>query len=424
MARQPHPVRTLRAVIQGTSQRWPRGLLGLALFAVAFGTNISTPLLLLYQDRLALSTVTTTMLFAVYPLGLLPALLWAGPASDALGRRRLMVPGVAASAVASVVMMLGANHLWALFAGRLLLGAVSAVVFVAASAWMQEIGAGTGGDPLWPSRLTAMLLYGGFGAGPLVSGLLAQWAPWPLVLPYLVHIATVVVALAALSAVPETVLARRGGPIRPHLGVPANARRPFLEVVAPTALAVFGFASLSLGLFPILLRPAMRGIALFATGIIAMLTAGAIFAAQQIVVRIGIVRAAPLAMACGAGGCALGVVAFASGWWPLVFPSGIALGFASGLAVTAGLRFVDVLTEPATRGAMTGAFYAVAYAAMTMPALVATIARSRTGYVAVLSGVSAIAVLATLWLRVRAPRHLTAAVAPPAMTPAPAPVTR
>jgi len=369
---------------------------------VAFGTNVSTPLLLLYQDRLALTNFATTGLFAVYPIGLLPALLWAGPASDVVGRRRLMQPGIVASAVASLVMLFGRDDLVALYVGRLLLGAVSGVVFVAASAWMQEVEPTD--DPLWPSRLTSMVLYGGFGAGPLVSGLLAQWAPWPLVVPYLVHIGLVGVGLWAVTKIPETTFVPRPGPIRPHLGLPLASRRPFVEVVAPTALAVFGFASLALGLFPILLRPAMRGVALVATGVIAMLTTGAIFGAQRVVARIGIVRAAPLAMSCGAVGCALGVIAFATDWWPLVFPSALALGAGSGLAVTTGLRFVDVLTAPQTRGAMTGAFYAVAYAAMTMPALISSIARTRTGYIAVLSTMTALSVAAMFWLRRRAPQ--------------------
>ena len=370
------------------------------MFSVAYGTNVSTPLLLLYQDRLELTTFTTTALFAVYPIGLLPALLWAGPASDVLGRRKLMVPGIVASAFASGVMMLGRDHVVALFAGRLLLGAISGVVFVAASAWMQEVEPTD--DPLWPSRLTSMVLYGGFGGGAFVSGLLAQWAPWPYTLAYLVHVAMIGVGLVAMTRIPDIGFTPRPGPIRPDLGIPAEARRPFFEVVAPTALAVFGFASLSLALFPILLRPAMKGVALFATGIIALLTAGSIFGAQRVVAKIGIVRAAPLSMACGAIGCSLGVTAFAADWWPLVFPAGVALGAASGLAVTTGLRFVDVLTAPQTRGAMTGAFYAVAYAAMTMPALVASIAHSRRGFIVVLSAMTAMAVVAMFWLRRRA----------------------
>ena len=381
-----------------------RWALGVALFAVAFGTNVSTPLLLRYQEQLDLSTFTTTALFAVYPLGLLPTLLWSGPGSDAYGRARVMTPGVLASGVASVVMLAGKDHLWALFAGRLLLGAVSGLVFVTASAWMQEVDRHRTPDPLWPARLTGMLLYGGFGGGPLVAGILGQWAPAPLVTPYLVHLALVLVGFVVLRRVPETVVDPPGGRVRPQLGVPREARRHFVGVVVPTALAVFGFASLALGLFPVLLRPAMRGVAVFAAGLIGALIAIAIVVAQRVVARIGVGRSSPLALALGSIGCAVGVVAFGLDVWPLVFPASLCLGAASGLAVTSGLRMVDVLTAPATRGAMTGSFYAVAYAAMTMPALVAAVAHSTSGYVVVLATMAVVAAATAMWLRHAAPR--------------------
>ena len=52
----------------------PRRRLALWLFAVAAGTNVPTPLLLLYQDRLGLSASVVTALFGVYAAGLVPAL--------------------------------------------------------------------------------------------------------------------------------------------------------------------------------------------------------------------------------------------------------------------------------------------------------------------------------------------------------------
>ncbi|MBA3983580.1 MAG: MFS transporter, partial [Acidimicrobiia bacterium] len=116
----------------------PRRALSVALFSVALGTNVSTPLLLIYQDRLDLSAWTVTALFAVYPIGLVPTLMWAGPASDVLGRRKVMVPGIAASGLASALFLAGSESLAVLFVARLMLGAVSGVVFVVASAWMQE----------------------------------------------------------------------------------------------------------------------------------------------------------------------------------------------------------------------------------------------------------------------------------------------
>ena len=52
---------------------WKRAVF--ALFAVAAGTNVPTPLLLVYQERLDLSAEVLTALFGCYAAGLVPALL-------------------------------------------------------------------------------------------------------------------------------------------------------------------------------------------------------------------------------------------------------------------------------------------------------------------------------------------------------------
>jgi hypothetical protein len=346
--------------------------LALGLFAVAFGTNVSTPLLLLYQSRLDLSAWTVTALFTVYAAGLLPALLWGGPASDALGRLPLTRLALLASALASVLFVLGASTLPLLFLARLVLGAASGIGFVVASAWMQELSPPEQGQ--WAARLTGMILYSGFGVGPLMSGILGEWGPAPLVTPYLIHIVLVLLALAGVNAATETVEADRDRPIRPDLGLTPGARRPFRRVVVPTALAVFGFPSLAFGLFPVLLRPAMAEVAILVTGLVTATTSLSIFATQPVTARLGALRAAPVALATGTVGTGLGAIAFVSGWWGLLFPAAVALGGASGLAVTSGLRFVDLLADPGRRGAMTGSFYGVAYAGMTMPVIVSSLA--------------------------------------------------
>lgn len=367
----------------------------MALFAASFGTNVSTPLLLLYQERLGLSPWTVTALFAVYPVGLASALLWGGPASDAWGRRRLMVTMVVTSGLTSLLFVIGAANLSILFLARLLLGAVSGIAFVVASAWMQELA--EAGNRLWAARLTGMMMYLGFGTGPLVAGVLGEWGPWPLASPYLVHIALIAGGLAAVYRVPETWPGSPAIPVRPHLRLHPHARRPFRRVVTPTAMAVFGFLSLAVGLFPVLLQPAMAEIAVFVTGSVAALASLSIFATQRLIVFLGPLRAAPIALASGTMGSALGTVAFATGAWPILLPASILLGAASGLAVTAGLRFVDMLAQPDSRGTMATSFYAVAYAAMTMPVLVSSLA-ALANFGLVLAGITALGAFGTGWL--------------------------
>lgn len=371
-----------------------RAALSLGLFAVSFGTNVATPLFLIYETRLDLSRWTLTALFAIYPIGLAPALTYAGPMSDVLGRKRVMVPGMLLSGGASLVMLAGADNVALLFAGRFLLGAVSGIVFVVASAWMQELGSA---DPMWTARLVGILLYSGFGLGPFVGGVFGQWGPGPLATPYLIHVGLVVVGLAVVRSIPETVVAAPGRRIRPNLGIPAGSGPTYWKVMVPTALGVFGLPSLTFGLFPILLRPAMASVAVFTTGLVFVIAMTAIVPAQLWVGRVGPHRAAPFGLILGTVGCGLGLVAFATDAWPILFPAAIAMGVASGIAMTSGLRLVEWITVPTDRGALTGAFYAAAYAGMTMPVVVSTVARP-IGYTSVLATLTGLGVVGSLWL--------------------------
>src|SRR5918993_3458957 len=185
---------------------WKRAVF--ALFTVAAGTNVPTPLLLVYQERLDLSAEVLTALFGCYAAGLVPALLLAGPLSDRLGRRKVAIPGIVLSAIASLAFAAAGDSLTLLFLARFAQGVVSGVVFSVGSAWVGELsvasGEGAGG------RRAAVAMTAGFSLGPLTSGLLGQYAPAPTVLPYLLHTVLVGVGLALAVRLPETVVLRSG----------------------------------------------------------------------------------------------------------------------------------------------------------------------------------------------------------------------
>jgi hypothetical protein len=92
---------------------------------------------------------------------------------------------------------------------------------------------------------------GALGIGPLVAGCLAQWAKWPLTLPYLVIVALGAVTLIGLAAAPETSTPapRRGSSSQPT-GPRGSSRLPVAAAAATlAAFAANGlFAGLS-GLF-------------------------------------------------------------------------------------------------------------------------------------------------------------------------------
>lgn len=357
--------------------------LWVGLFAVAFGTNVPTPLLLAYRDRLGFSATTLTLLFAVYAAGLVPALLLAGPASDRRGRRAVVLPFVVLSAIASIVLMAASASLVALYAGRLLQGVVSGAVFSVGSAWLAELV----GDPGAASRRAATAMSLGFGGGPLVSGLLGQWGPAPVVVPYLVHLTVMALALVVVPRVPETVVRLTGRGRLLHLGVPPPARRAFLAFVVPTALCTFTFPSVSVTVLPLRLQSAMPGADLAVTGLVAGVTLGVGVLVQPLERRLGMGRAAPAAAACGAAGLGLGLVAAAGDQPALLLPAAVLLGSGYGLSLAAGLTATQWLAAPEARGALVATFYALTYLGFAAPVVLAAVSEG-TDFDAALTGLA------------------------------------
>lgn len=384
---------------------------------MAFGTNVPTPLLLVYRDRLGMSATLLTVMFAVYAVGLVPALLLAGPASDRRGRRPLVVPFVLLSGGASVILLFASGSLGALAVGRLLQGAVSGVVFSVGSAWFGELV----GDAGVASRRAATALSLGFSLGPLTSGLLAQWAPAPTVLPYVVHLALLVGAAIAIPRVRETVVPRPGrGPLL-HLGVPRAARRAFVTFVLPLALCVFTFPSVAVTILPLGLRAAMPGADLAVTGVVAGLSLGVGVAVQPLEARLGVVRAAPLAALLGAGGVGLGLLATMTGLPAVLLPAAVLLGAAYGLALASGLTATQWLAAPEARGALVATFYAITYVGFAAP-VVLSASSTGTDFTGALAGLVVFGLGVTAWLVGGPGRgHLLAARPGRSVEPPPAP---
>jgi len=387
---------------RGTRRRLDRLTVG--LFTVALGTNVPTPLLLVYRRTLDLSDADVTAVFGCYALGLIAALPVSGAASDRFGRRALVLPFAVLAGLVSLLFLPAVDHLPLLYAARLLQGVVSGVVFSVANAWLQEL-AGPDGQRSAATR-GAVSTSLGFAVAPAMSGLLAQYGPAPTTLPYLVHVAVLVLGLGALVTVPETVHGGRRGRLM-TLGLPPEARRPFWAVLAPTAVGVFAFPTVAATLLPLLVVP--QGVGVAYAGLIAGLSLGASAVAAR-VGRRAERGAAPLGMVLGALGVGLGVVAVVTAAQPWLVPASLLLGAAGGLCLTAGLTLTARLAPPHARGAMNSAFYAFAYAGFGTPLLLAW-AGSRVGAVTALSAFIAVPAALAGWLALelrRADRVTTA----------------
>ena len=342
------------------------------VLVVAVGTNVPTPLLLVYRDTLGLGPTALTAAFGVYAAGLIPALLLSGPASDRVGRRPVVVPFVVLAGLVSVLFLGAGSSVAVLFLGRFLQGAVSGVVFSVGTAWLGELI----GEPGRSARLTTIALAAGWAGGPLLGGLMGQWVPLPTVLPYLVHVALMAAALVVLPTVPETLTPQRrrtGGPLV-NLGVPAGARRPFVLVVVPVALGVFAFPSTAATVLPLLLTPQVPGSAVAIAGVVAGVTLSTGALVPSLARRLGAPVAGPAGLGLGAAGFGVALLALALPAWPLLLPASLLLGAGYGLCLAAGLTTVARLARSHERGALTGTFYACAYVGFGVPVLLSALA--------------------------------------------------
>lgn len=337
------------------------------LFATAFGTNVPTPLLLVYRVELDLAPSTLAAIFGVYALGLAPSLLLGGPASDRYGRTRVLLPAAVGVAGASLLFLGGASALWLLFAARFVQGLTSGAIFSVGSAWLQDQ-AGTAGAAR-AARAASIAQTAGFCLGPLCSGLIAAYGPWPLALPYLVHVALLVPAVLAVLLVAGTARPVADGPRRgllPRPGLDGQARRTFVRVVAPTAVCVYAFPSVAVTVLPLLL-PGITGLVAF-TGLLAALTLGTGTLVQPFAHRLG-ARTGPVGAGLGALGFLCGALAAPTGSVLAVAAAGVLLGAGGGLCLNAGLTLVGRLAPASGRGAANGVFYTAAYVGFAMPFL-------------------------------------------------------
>ena len=350
------------------ARTWRRA--AFALFAVAAGTNVPTPLLLIYRDTLDLGPDVLTAVFGCYALGLVPALALAGPLSDRYGRRRVMLPAMVLAALTSVLLIAAASSLPVLFAGRALQGAVSGAVFTVGSAWVAELSL-VGGDGA-AGRRAAVAMTGGFSIGPFVSGLLGEYAPAPTTLPYLLHVVLVAVGLLAAARVPETVaLVAREDRVASGPLVERADRVVLLTVLAPLAVCVYAFPTVVVSAVPLLVETDAPPVLL--TGVLAGLTLGFGTVAAPLQRPLGSWTALA-AVLLGVAGYLTATAGASSGSPLLLLLSSLLLGSGGGLALAAGLAMTARLARPGRRGALSAVFLGCAYVGFGAPYVVAVAA--------------------------------------------------
>jgi MFS family permease len=344
------------------------------------GSTIVTPLYSLYAQQFGFSKVVLTLIYAAYVIGNLTSLFFFGGVSDRAGRRRIVLRAMILAAVSTSIFFFASSTLW-LFVARALSGFSIGLAAGAGTAWIAELDSAAD-----RARATLVAIVGNFGGvalGPLISGLLAEYVPWPLHLPFALYIAVVAVTALFIARSPETVSATQS-PSRngSTISIPRSIRAQFVApaVTAFTMFALYGFY---FSLVPSVLTESLHQ-SNHAVGGAVVFELGLVSAATILVTRWMASRTCMLlALVLLLPSLVLLIVAQAQGSLPLLLLGTTLSGISGALGYRGSLQVVNQIAPAEQRAGVASAYFLVCFVGNSLPVIaVAMLTRAFNSLVA------------------------------------------
>ncbi len=318
------------------------------------GPTIPTPLYPIYEENLGFGGLMVTTIFATYAVGVAIALMLFGRLSDQVGRRALLLPGLALALLSSAVFLIP-DSIAALFLGRILSGLSVGIFTGTATAALTDL-APPGAQRRY-SLIAALVNMLGLGLGPVMAGALAEFTAAPLTLPYLSHIGLVLVAIIGIVMIAEP-LDRVAQPFKwefQRLGLPAQVRGTFIAA-ATAGIAGFSVLGLFASVAPALLIQVL--------GVTNHLVCGLIVFAQLGFSAIGQVASTKMrdrsAMLIGTAALSTGVLltgmSIVASSLPILLAGAAIAGLGQGMSFRASLAALAEQSPVASRGEITSTF--------------------------------------------------------------------
>jgi MFS family permease len=340
-------------------------LLASLIVTLLSASSAPTPLYAVYQARWGFTPITTTVVFGVYALAVLAALLTLGKLSDHLGRRPVLLAAIAVQAVSLVVFMT-AGGVPALLVARVVQGVATGAALGAIGAGMLDVDRerGTFANAVSPGMGTA--------TGAIVSAVVVRYLPAPTHLIYALLLGVFALQALGVALLRETVTRKPGAlaTLAPEVRLPRELRGPIL-VATPVLFAVWSLAGLYGALGPALVREltGSSAVVLGAASLTALTTAavGGIVALRRAGART-VMLTGILALA---GGVAVTLVALAAGSTALFFAGTVVSGVGFGSGFQGGIRTVVPRAAAHERSGVLSLLYTVSYLGMGLPAVIA-----------------------------------------------------
>ena len=324
-----------------------------------------TPLYAIYQRMWGFTPITITIVFGVYAVAVLVALLTLGRLSDAIGRRPVLLAALAVQ-ILSMVVYATAGGVGELMGARIIQGLATGAALGAIGAGMLDVDRERGAlaNALSPGL--------GTGSGALISALFVQFLPAPTHLIYFALIGVFAAQAVGVALLRETVtpVPVTRAVFVPEVRLPRAVRGPVLAA-APVLFAVWALAGLYAALGPSIVA-ALTGnqsVVLGSASVTALTVTAvsSVYLLRKVPARTVLVWGIAGLVA----GVAITLVALGAGSVALFFVGTAVSGVGFGAGFQGGIRTVVPLAEPHERAGVLSLLFVVSYLGMGVPAVAA-----------------------------------------------------
>ncbi len=340
------------------------------ILAVAFSTNLPSPIFPLYQAAYGMSTASITVLFGIYAAGVLLMLLASGALAERVGPRAVALAGVGL-AIVSALMFMTAGSPGALYAARCVGGvAVGAFLGTSNTLLLQMTTPERRGRVL---GLSSTLNLFGFGLGPALGATWVRALPGdPMRAPFAVLALVLAAALLTLLSVRagREKTPSAGGPLI-RFGIPASGRGLFWGAVGPAVFSGFAFGGIAFALLPGIARTVFgaggRGVGGFL--VFLMTTVGAL--AQLVRVPASPRARLSWGLAVLIAGSWVVMVGETLGLPAVVLAAAVLQGVGNGWAFQASLQLAGEVAVQGDRVQVMSTYFLCGYAGLSLPVIAA-----------------------------------------------------
>jgi MFS family permease len=348
-----------------TQQSWqPFLMVSLALCIGTIGTALASPLYPIYQELWHLLPSHITYIFVAYMFGCLATLLFLGRTSNSFGFLRTLQIGIVFVILGLALSSIASNALW-LALGRFIIGIASGLI--STSAMLGLITTIPDSHKQNAPQLSSIITVIGFGLGPFIGGLIAQFSTQPLITPYLPIIAAAILCFFGLFLVKVPQFKAQPFSIAPRLEIPAAQHQALFFIAGLTAFSAFGAFSLFASLSPSFVKDLIpwHGPLVSGSAIASILLVSAVvqFSAKHLptakILSLGLMTLVVSFVLLG--------ICMSMQWSILFFISDIMLGVGHGLGLLGAFGLIHQMTTTDNRAAVMSTYLFIGYLGTIVP---------------------------------------------------------